>query len=49
MHIRLGLGLARGQSGNAAPPAETYRIEIEASTDDLLLESGDYLLLESAP
>jgi len=35
--------------GGSAAPAETFHIEMEASTDDLLMETGEYLLLESAP
>ena len=36
-------------AGGVSAPAETYHIEIEGVSDDLLLETGDYLLLEEAP
>ncbi len=51
LHATLEAGLAdiKKSVEAAAAPAETFHIELEASTDDILLESGDYLLLEGAP
>lgn len=48
--LSLGLGFTPAQNATTGgAPAATYHLELEASTDDLLLESGDYLLLEEAP
>lgn len=37
------------QQQSAAPPAETYYLELEDGSGSLLLETGDHLLLEDAP
>jgi hypothetical protein len=48
--MRLALGLGQKAVGEPSPPApDTYRIELEDASGDLLLEAGDYLLLEDAP
>jgi hypothetical protein len=44
-----GLGLGSAAGGGSPPAPDTYRIELEDASGDLLLEAGDYLLLEDAP
>ncbi len=38
-----------GDSQGSGPPVETYHLTLEDGSGSLLLESGDFLLLESAP
>lgn len=44
--LSLGLGLSATVAG--AAPAETFRFALEDDSGDVLLESGDYILLEIA-
>ena len=46
---RLALGLGLGGSAAASSAAATFKVLLEDSSGSILMESGSYILLESAP